>query len=133
MSKVLSFLQYFCFSLSYRLSLNHLFYLFVSGPFRQVYCTIVLSCIQLCFFFYDTELSNNHESADLIKKRSSRVCLFSMKITLWVNMFSLNEHLHLRCGSYLHEQINLSSTHKAPFEWLTSSPSNNVACLLTFA
>ena len=29
---------------------------------------------------------------------------------------SLNEPLHLRCGSYLHEQNDLSHTPYAPFE-----------------
>ena len=31
--------------------------------------------------------------------------------TIFFHCESLNEPLHLRCGSYLHEQIDLSHTH----------------------
>ena len=35
-----------------------------------------------------------------------------MKQYLHFHCESLNEPLHLRCGSYLHEQMDLSHTHK---------------------
>ena len=55
-------------------------------------------------------------------------------ICLHFHCESLNEPLHLRRGSYFHEQIDLSHTpHTCHLSGLRSSPSNNVACLLTFA
>ena len=42
----------------------------------------------------------------------------NVKVHLYLHLHceSLNEPLHLRCGSYLHEQIDLSPTHIPPFE-----------------
>ena len=74
-----------------------------------------------------------HEGMNTISNVDSQ-WKYNIFIYLHFHCESLNEPLHLRCGSYLHEQITFEPhQHTRHLSGLTSSPSNDVACLLTFA
>ena len=56
---------------------------------------------------------NSHLSSMLGLKVHEDIIMQTGNIYLYLHFHceSLNEPLHLRCGSYLHEQIDLSHTH----------------------